>query len=61
MHQQVDCIEHYTVNITLIIRNIIFYSDDNINILMIGAADLGHILLTMANNNLSYKHIHVCT
>ena len=38
----------------------LLYSGGNVNILLIGAADLRHVLLTIANNNnLFYKHIHV--
>lgn len=37
----------------------LLYSGDSINILLIGATDLRHVLLTMAHNSMSYKHIHV--
>lgn len=37
----------------------LLYSGGNVNILLIGAADLRHVLLTIANNNLFYEHIHV--
>ena len=35
------------------------YPGDTVNILLIGAADLRHVLLTIANNDLLCKHIHV--